>query len=173
MNNFKFVAGTSLLAAAVWLTWHALGSKPGFDTTQAMPSSERHAAIVPTVTGGSRATPHPADHAGHPQAGHPTQATSREEIIEKLQDEAVTYDPAQLLVIRPYLMDTDPTIRAAAVNAMVVLGDASAAPMLRDAAKLLASPDEAKMYERKAAYLELPPLTSEDLAPRIDPPATE
>ena len=163
MRNFRLVAGASLLAAALWMAWHALGSKPGIDPARATPASEIHSARVPTVTGGARFATHPAGTPGDPQAGHATQAASREEVMEKLQDAAVTYDPAQLLVIRPYLMDSDPTIRAAAVNAMVVLGDASAAPMLRDAAKRLASPDEAKTYESKAAYLELPPVSSEEL----------
>lgn len=83
--------------------------------------------------------------------------------MRDLHDAAVTYDAAQLPVIRPYLTHSDPAIRAAAANAMVVLGDASAAPMLRDAARSFGSSDEAKSLEKKAAYLELPPASSEEM----------
>ncbi len=87
--------------------------------------------------------------------------------MRDLHEAAVTYDPAQLSVIRPYLTHSDPAIRAAAANAMVVLGDASAAPILRKAALSLGSTDEAKSLEKKAEYLELPPATSEEIASKL------
>ena len=42
------------------------------------------------------------------------------------------------------------------MNGMVVLGDASAGPMLRDAARSLSSPEEARKMEEAANYVELP-----------------
>jgi len=173
MKSFKLVAAASLLAAAVWMAWPAPGSKPGGDRTQDLPASDKHANHVPPVTGNTRFATRPADPAGAPQAVNTSQDASRQDVIGKLQELAVTYDPAQLPVIRPYLMNADPAIRAAAVNAMVILGDAAAAPMLRDAARLLASPDEAKTCLRQAAYLELPPVSSEELAAKADGTATK
>jgi len=173
MKNLRISAGALLLAAAACVAWHVLGSKPGLDTAQALPASARPAGRVSPGHGGAPSVTHAQDNAGGPQAGHAPQAASHQEVMQKLQDAAVTYDPAQLPVIRPYLVDADPAVRAAAVNAMVVLGDASAAPMLRNAAKLLGLPDEAKTYESKAAYLELPPVSSEELASKMDPSASE
>ncbi len=41
---------------------------------------------------------------------------------------------------------------------MIILGDASAGPMLREAAKRVDSDLEAKDLEKKADYVELPPI---------------
>ena len=173
MKHIKLVAAASLLAAAVWLAGRTLTFQPGPEPTRDLPHANRQVARVPNLTGESRFATRTADHAGAPQTAHPHTEASRQEVIDQLQDAAVTYDPSRLPVIRPYLVDADPAIRTAAVHAMVVLGDAAAAPMLRDAAKLLASPDEAKSYLRQAAYLELPPVTSEELASKTDAPPTK
>ncbi len=172
MKNFKLSAlGALLLVAAVSMAWHTLQSHPGLVATA--PASERHDVHSATSDGSTRSVAHAQNHISGAQADNTVQAASRQEIIQQLQGAAVTYDPAQLTVIQPYLVDADPTLRSAAVNAMMVMGETSAAPMLRNAAKLLASSDEAKMYERKAAYLELPPIASEELASKIDPSASE
>lgn len=86
----------------------------------------------------------------------PTSEADREEAIEKMQDAATSYDPKELSVIRPYLESDDPKLREAAVDAMIVLGDASAGPMLRDAAKKLDSAEESKKMIKAADYVELP-----------------
>ena len=86
----------------------------------------------------------------------PAQKKSRAEALEEIEEAASSYDPAQLPVIRPYLTHSDPELRAAAVNGMVVLGDGSAGPMLRDAARNLSSPEEVKKLEEAANYVELP-----------------
>ena len=172
MKNFKLSAlGALLLVAAVSMAWHTLQSKPGLVATA--PASERHDVHAATNHGSTHSVAHAQNHVGGAQADPAAQAAARQEIIQQLQEVAVTYDPAQLPVIQPYLVDADPALRSAAVNAMMVMGETSAAPMLRNAAKLLASSDEAKMYERKAAYLELPPIASEELASKIDPSASE
>jgi hypothetical protein len=78
--------------------------------------------------------------------------------IEKMQEASTSYDAAQLPVIQPYLVSPDPKLRAAAVDAMVVLGDASAGAMIREAAKSMTSLDEVKKMEKAADYVELPPV---------------
>ena len=82
----------------------------------------------------------------------------REAALEIIHDASVTYDPAELPVIQPYLLSPDPELRAAAVDAMVVLGDASASPLLREAAAKVSSTQEALKMIEAAAYVELPPL---------------
>lgn len=63
----------------------------------------------------------------------------------------------QLAVIRPYLTNVDAELRAAAVDAMIVLGDASAGAMLRMAAAEISSAEEAAVMMEAADYVELPP----------------
>ncbi|OYU46344.1 MAG: hypothetical protein CFE44_02600 [Burkholderiales bacterium PBB4] len=87
----------------------------------------------------------------------------RTEAIEKMQEASTSYDPAELPVIRPYLVHPDPKLRAAAVDAILVLGDASAGPMLREAARTLSSAEEAKKMEQAADYIELPPANLKEI----------
>jgi hypothetical protein len=115
-----------------------------------------------------------SDHTG----GNPQDAAARQidpaeaekirvEALEKIHDASVSYDPAELPVIRPYLLSSDPELRAAAVDAMIVLGDASAGPMLREAAKSLASEEEAKQMLKAADYVELPPANIKEVAEKM------
>ncbi len=111
---------------------------------------------------------HPADlGAGKASQIRPTKPTpsdeskliapvTKEEILETVHQASITYDPKELPVIQKYLLDADPEIREAARNGMIVLGDASAGPMLRDASKLAATPHEAVAMLEAADYVELP-----------------
>jgi hypothetical protein len=83
-------------------------------------------------------------------------AAAREKILEEIQDAAITYDAAELSRIEPYLLHADPEIRQAAMNGMIVLGDKAAAPLLRKAAELAPSPQEAVALIEAAEYVELP-----------------
>jgi hypothetical protein len=86
-------------------------------------------------------------------------AKPREEILEEINDAAVTYDPADLPRIEPYLLHPDEEIRQAAMNGMVTLGDASAGALLRKAAALAPTPQEAVRLLEAADYVELPSAT--------------
>lgn len=83
--------------------------------------------------------------------------STREEIVDRMNEASVSYDPAQLSVIEPYLRNGDPAIRAAALDAILVLGHADGAPLLREAAKSAESSEEAANLEKAADFLELPP----------------
>lgn len=93
----------------------------------------------------------------HQESG-PTEAqvAAKAAIIEKIHDASTTYDAAYLPVIKPYLLDADPEIRENAVNAMIVLGDASAGKMLRDAAIQMKTAEDVKMMLEAAEFVELP-----------------
>lgn len=86
----------------------------------------------------------------------PTAPVTKEEILETVHQASITYDPKELPVIQKFLLDADPEIREAARNAMIVLGDGSAGPMLRDASKLAPTPHEAVAMLEAADYVELP-----------------
>ncbi|MEN3943727.1 HEAT repeat domain-containing protein [Prosthecobacter sp. SYSU 5D2] len=83
--------------------------------------------------------------------------TSNEIIMETIDDAAVSYDAKELPKIQPFLLHPDREVRKAALDGMVMLGDAAAAPLLRSAAKLAPSPEEAAAMNEAAAYVELPP----------------
>lgn len=90
-------------------------------------------------------------------AGNPEQAAAtRERILEEIQDASVSYDAAELPKIEPYLLHADPEIRQAAMNGMIVLGDKAAGPLLRKAAELAPTPQEAVALIEAADYVELP-----------------
>ena len=94
-----------------------------------------------------------------PGSGFSTQQT--ETILEQINDASVTYDPRELSKIQPFLTHADPEVRKAAMNGMIVLGDASAGAMLRDAAKSAQSPQEAVAMLEAADYVELPSATND------------
>jgi hypothetical protein len=82
--------------------------------------------------------------------------TDRQVILEAIHAASISYDPVDLPRIQPYLSHPDPEIRVAALNGIVVLGHASGAPLLRDAANRAVSSQEAALLREKADYLELP-----------------
>lgn len=83
----------------------------------------------------------------------------QEALLEAINDVAITYDPVELPKIKPYLLHADPVVRKAALDGMVVLGDAAAAPLLRDAARQVGSSKEAIEMMQAAEFLELPSAT--------------
>lgn len=82
--------------------------------------------------------------------------STKEEIFAAIEDAASSYSAEELPKIQPYLLHPDPEVRAAAVQGMINLGDASAAPLLRTAAQLAPSSQEAEGMKKAADYVELP-----------------
>lgn len=102
------------------------------------------------------ASPPPGSLVAEVKAEEKLSEEQRKEILVKIEEASVTYDPKGLPLLDPYLLHPDPEIRAAALNGMIVLGEAGAAPMLRDAAKKAPTPKEAVALTEAADYLELP-----------------
>jgi hypothetical protein len=82
---------------------------------------------------------------------------NQEAALTFLHETSITYDPAELPKIQPYLLSADIEVQKAAVDAMVVLGDAAAAPMLREASRQTMDTDMVMEMLKAADYLELPP----------------
>jgi hypothetical protein len=83
-------------------------------------------------------------------------APSHTALLEEINEAAVTYNASALPRIQPYLTHSDPEIREAAKNGMIVLGDSAAAPLLREASRKMATPQEATALLEAADYMELP-----------------
>lgn len=147
------LAGSALLCA-YWLA--------GPDTP---PPPKQPAAAAPSAQAGGThsSTPPQADKASQPRVASPVIApaplppgTDRQVILQAIHEASISYDPVDLPRIQPYLSHPDPEIRVAALNGIVVLGHASGAPLLRDAANRAVSSQEAALLREKADYLELP-----------------
>jgi len=80
----------------------------------------------------------------------------RATILNEIEQSSVTYDAKALPSIEPYLLHPDPEVRQAAMNGMIVLGDAAAGPLLRNAAGKAPNPKEAVALGEAADYIELP-----------------
>lgn len=78
------------------------------------------------------------------------------QILEAIQEASISYEARELPKIQPYLIHPEAEVRAAALNGVLVLGDAAGAPLLRQAASTLKDPREAVKYLEAADYLELP-----------------
>jgi len=115
-------------------------------------------AAAPPARGAPASPPHAVSvmPSAAPTRGVRPEAAPASEVLEILSTAATTYDPAELPTIEPYLADPDPEIRQAAVDSMMILGDAAAAPLLRAAAASSPTPAEAENLLKAAAYLELP-----------------
>ena len=83
-------------------------------------------------------------------------ASGKQHILDSIQLASISYDPVELPRIQPYLTHSDPEVREAALNGIVVLGHAAGAPLLRNAASRITNPIEAAELLKKADYLELP-----------------
>jgi hypothetical protein len=89
---------------------------------------------------------------------------ARNAALEAINAAATTYDAAELPVINKYLYDKDPEIRRAAIDGMIVLGDAAAGKYLRDASLVASTEEERKALVEAADYAELPPVDLKTLA---------
>ncbi len=78
------------------------------------------------------------------------------QILEAIHEASISYDAKELPKLQPYLIHPDAEVRAAALDGVLVLGDAAGAPLLRQAASTLKDPREAVKYLDAAEYLELP-----------------
>jgi HEAT repeats len=98
--------------------------------------------------------------AGNGKAAVATASTTKEQkrevALEAMHAAVVTYDPNSLPLISPYLNDEDEAVRAEALNGMLQMGEAAAAPLLRAAADKARNPREALAMLDAADFLELP-----------------
>lgn len=155
-----------LIAVAAVITAFVAGAPEKPEPQTARKNAQQTAMPAAPLPAGSRilsarpnaAVPHteyrsPPASVATPESPAPT---SKEAIAAAIHEASITYDAKELPKIQPYLLHPDPEIREAALNGMLVLGDAAASPLLRAAAKQIASPEEAAKMLEAAGYLELP-----------------
>lgn len=104
-----------------------------------------------------------------------TPAPVRAAALEAMHTAMVSYDPTKLPVITAYLNHPDEELRQAALENLLQMGEAAAAPLLRAASEKARSPQEALAMLDAADFLELPPakLVIKSPAPVSDGPGAE
>ncbi len=131
---------------------------PAAPTASSLPAAEgRAAAGIPESTGAVREPAPPS------QTEAPPAITDVSAILSRIDEASTRYDPSALPVLQPYLLHEDEEVRTAAVDGIIALGEAGGAPLLRAASAQLKDPREAVAYLDAAEYLELPPVTMEEL----------
>lgn len=116
---------------------------------------------VPPVAEGSREVPRPSPAAGksarvREEPSPAVDPARQSEAVAVIQEAVVTYSPAGVAAIRPFLKDPDPAIRQAARDGLVQLGEADAVPILREAALQAQDPGEVASLREAADLLALP-----------------
>lgn len=137
-------------AAASEAGSQSAGTAPGFQQP-ATPGTAPE--VQPLAAQGAADTRAPVQGALPPPAAD----APKEAVLEFIHGTAITYDARELPKLRPYLTHPDPEMREAALQGMITLGDVSAVPLLRAAAKEATDPKEMSALLEAAQYLELPP----------------
>lgn len=121
---------------------------------------ERSGPAVDEAAAGARQAGRPAASGKSPSPREsrpvPADPARLEEVAAVIGDAVMTYEPAGVAVIRPFLLDPDPEIRRAARDGLVQLGEADAVPWLREAASKLEDPAEVAALREAADLLSLP-----------------
>lgn len=110
--------------------------------------------LTPSKVANSIESPPAAEKIVAPSSQPPVK---KEEILSVIEEASISYSAEELPKIQPYLSHPDPEVRAAAIQGMITIGEPAAAPLLRAAAQLAASTEEAKAMKEAADYVELPP----------------
>ena len=152
-SRTALIAGGSLLSiAAGWMLWpQPREAEPTVQTSRASHASKQGA----TGTDNGRFT-RPQTDAELVEKGAILRDEERSAILNTIEQASVTYDAKALPLIEPYLLHQDPDVRLAAMNGMIVLGEAAAGPLLRKAAEKCTSPKEAVALSEAADFVELP-----------------
>lgn len=154
------ISGAGLVAVGglLWLAYQSGGPEtpPVSPSPAALPDTSGR-AVPPSAPAAPPPPAAVADAAGPVPGSPPLPADApAEAILAEIEAASISYDARELPRIRPFLTHPDPAVREAAVNGVFILGDAAGAPLLREAARLTATPQEAVRLLEMADYLELP-----------------
>jgi hypothetical protein len=154
MKKFLILSGLAL-----WTIFVAVTSSRSSESSPAAPGQEpakRLSSSAKTV-----------ERHGRARTATTKAATNSERRVTAravIESAALRYEPSAVNDIRPWLLDTDPEIRQAARDGLVMLGESDAIPFLRDAASRLEDPTEIASFHEAADLLSLPAWSDSDEA---------
>lgn len=105
-----------------------------------------------------------------PSAPVETRTPPAEADVRRLENAVTTYATSGLPVVAGYLVDPHPELRRAAIEGMLQMGLAEAAPLLRDASGKVSDPRDAIAMLDAADFLELPTLELRKGKTRVQAP---
>ncbi len=140
-----------LIVAGVMLVPRSKEARPSSETSRTIQATPQ---VAKSAERGSVAQPEADAEPVAKEAKLPDE--ERAAILNEIEQASVTYDSKALPLIEHYLLHPDPEVRLAAMNGMVVLGDAAAGPLLRKAAEKAPTPKEAVALAEAAGFVELP-----------------
>jgi hypothetical protein len=152
MKKFLIISGLAVWTIFVAITSSHSSEQPSASRPEPAKRLPVLAKISERVSGTRPAT--------KPESSPERLATARA-IIESA---ALRYEPSAVKDIRPWLLDTDPEIRQAARDGLVMLGESDAIPFLRDAASRLTDQAEVASFHEAADLLSLPAWSESDEA---------
>jgi len=154
MKKFLILSGLAL-----WTIFVAVTSSRSSGRSPAAPRPDAAKHLQASAKRTERESrPRPT---GTGTASNPERLVTARAIIESA---ALRYEPSAVKDIRPWLLDTDPEIRQAARDGLVMLGETDAIPFLRDAASHLEDPAEIASFHEAADLLSLPAWSDSDEA---------
>ena len=154
MKKFLILSGLAL-----WTIFVAVTSSHSSDAASSTPRQEP-AKRLPLLSKMVAREPS-ARTTATKDASNPERVVTARAVIESA---ALRYEPSAVKDIRPWLLDTDPQIRQAARDGLVMLGETDAIPFLRDAASRLTDPTEIASFHEAADLLSLPAWSDSDEA---------
>ena len=164
-SNIKIIlSSTALIAALLIVIWKNSSDKtPSAPINHTISSTNKRerATIKNDISGEDRNNKTATSH--DDASPSPQDIATKDAIVKKIHGAAITYKAENLPVIKPYLLSSDPEIRQEAVDAMIILGDSTASPMLREAAKQMNTAQDLKIMLEAADYLELPPANTKEI----------
>ena len=154
MKKFLIISGLAL-----WTIFVAVTSSRSSNPSPTAPRQEPAKRLQTSAKSSERENK--ARPAGTKDAANPERLVTARAVIESA---ALRYEPSAVKDIRPWLLDTDPQIRQAARDGLVMLGETDAIPFLRDAASRLEDPAEIASFHEAADLLSLPAWSDSDEA---------
>jgi hypothetical protein len=177
MNKTILVGAiAAFFCGAVYWAYHSAGPNSpmaAVNSTGGSPRSNLHAGTSVPAVSNEPSRPLSANDSTGIRLSPTPDASGKQGILDAIQLASVSYDPSELPRIQPYLTHSDPEVRAAALNGIVVLGHAAGAPLLRDAASRITNRTEAAELLNKADYLELPSAPIKLLRQKLKPQPSE
>ncbi|MEK7949187.1 HEAT repeat domain-containing protein [Luteolibacter soli] len=156
MKSFLIISGLAL-----WTIFVAITSSKSSDASPTVVTGQEPAKRQQTSAKLAE-----RDSSGRAQTKPATDAERLVTARAIIESAALRYEPSAVKDIRPWLLDTDPEIRQAARDGLVMLGESDAIPFLRDAASRLKDPAEIASFHEAADLLSLPAWSDSEEARR-------
>lgn len=160
-NTMKkaIISGTMVMVLLLLLVWRTAEIDSPSPTALQISSRISKAALPTTISENSEAWRHrsAAGAISERVVESKRVSESKEQVIETIKKASAMYSPAAVPILAPYLTNSDPEIREAALDAFLRLDEPGSIPILRATAAKMNDRAESKRLLDAADFLSLPP----------------